>query len=195
MTRRLSIRDVEEVERAEGGFPAALLRVLAAVAGKDGEVSTSEYACLVKAANAMAEGAPDPSLPTAVAMRALSEPESLDKALTALREAAKGKDKEAGGQPSTRPSHCSVSKGTRPGTCSPCSPRRWTSSATPPQRGSPPRCGREGCWTRRLSLQEYLLACIAEGHKVLKARAWHGDPKVDIDEPSFIRWGRPFGTE
>jgi hypothetical protein len=80
MTRRLSIRDVEEVEREEGGFPAALLRALAAVAGKDEEVSTSEYACLVEAANAMAEGAPDPSLPTAVAMRALSEPEGLDKA-------------------------------------------------------------------------------------------------------------------
>lgn len=95
MTRRLAIRDVEEVERAEGGFPAALLRALAAVAGKDGDMSTSEYACLVEAANAMAEGSPDPSLPTAVAMRALSEPEGIDRALKALRDAAKDMDREA----------------------------------------------------------------------------------------------------
>jgi len=95
VTRRLAIRDVEEVERDEGGFPAALLRALAAVAGKDGDVTTSEYACLVEAANAMAETASDPSLPTAVAMRALSEPEGLDKALKALKEAAKATDREA----------------------------------------------------------------------------------------------------
>lgn len=95
MTRKLAIRDVEEVEREEGGFPAALLRALAAVAGKDGGMSTSEYACLVEATNAMAEGVPDPSLPTAVAMRGLSAPEGLDKALKALRDAAKGVDSEA----------------------------------------------------------------------------------------------------
>lgn len=44
-----------------------------------------------------------------------------------------------------------------------------------------------------LSIQDYLLACIAEGHKALKAK--HGVPDVDLDEPTFIRWGRPFGVD
>lgn len=38
-----------------------------------------------------------------------------------------------------------------------------------------------------LSVQDYLLACIAEGHKILKAR----NGEVDLDEPTFIRWGIP----
>ena len=44
MTRRLVIRDDEEVEHEEGYLPAALLRAFAAVAGRDGDVLISEYA-------------------------------------------------------------------------------------------------------------------------------------------------------
>lgn len=47
--------------------------------------------------------------------------------------------------------------------------------------------------TMGLSVQDYLLACIAEGHKVLKAR--HGMPEADLNEPTFIRWGASGSTD
>ncbi|AWJ87756.1 hypothetical protein TSH58p_30045 (plasmid) [Azospirillum sp. TSH58] len=39
----------------------------------------------------------------------------------------------------------------------------------------------------RLSMEDYLLACIAEGHKVLKAR--HLPLDSELEEPAFIRRG------
>lgn len=38
-----------------------------------------------------------------------------------------------------------------------------------------------------LSIEDYLLACIAEGNRVLRARHMPLDP--DLDEPAFIRRG------
>lgn len=38
-----------------------------------------------------------------------------------------------------------------------------------------------------LSIEDYLMACIAEGNKVLRAR--HLPLDLDMDEPTFIRWG------
>lgn len=44
-----------------------------------------------------------------------------------------------------------------------------------------------------LSMQDYLLACIAEGHRVLRAR--HRPSDADLDVPTFERWGISLGTE
>jgi|GEM_PF-3230131 len=38
-----------------------------------------------------------------------------------------------------------------------------------------------------LSMEEYLLACIAEGHKLLRNR--HHPNDSDLEEPTFQRWG------
>lgn len=38
-----------------------------------------------------------------------------------------------------------------------------------------------------LSMEDFLLVCIAEGHKVLKARYLPLDP--ELEEPAFIRRG------
>ena len=38
-----------------------------------------------------------------------------------------------------------------------------------------------------LSMQDYLMACIAEGHKALRSR--HRPSDTDLDEPTFVRWG------
>lgn len=40
-----------------------------------------------------------------------------------------------------------------------------------------------------LSMEEYLLACIAEGHKLLRNR--HHPNDSDLEEPTFQRWGLP----
>lgn len=40
-----------------------------------------------------------------------------------------------------------------------------------------------------LSMEDYLLACIAEGHKALRARYRPSD--TDLDIPTFERWGVP----
>ncbi|MCF8506994.1 MAG: hypothetical protein K9G59_18955 [Caulobacter sp.] len=39
-----------------------------------------------------------------------------------------------------------------------------------------------------LSVPDYLLACIAEGHKVLRSR--HRPSQGDIELPTFMRWSR-----
>ena len=44
-----------------------------------------------------------------------------------------------------------------------------------------------------LPMQQYLLACIAEGHKVLKLRQCPSDESLDI--PTFIRWGIPLDRQ
>jgi hypothetical protein len=44
-----------------------------------------------------------------------------------------------------------------------------------------------------LPMQDYLLACIAEGHKVLRAR--HRPSDTDLDVPTFQRWGIPLREE
>jgi hypothetical protein len=38
-----------------------------------------------------------------------------------------------------------------------------------------------------LTVQEYLLSCIAEGHKLLRSR--HQPTAADLEEPTFQRWG------
>lgn len=38
-----------------------------------------------------------------------------------------------------------------------------------------------------LSVQDYLLGCIAEGHKLLRSR--HQPTAADLEEPTFQRWG------
>lgn len=40
-----------------------------------------------------------------------------------------------------------------------------------------------------LSMDAYLLACVAEGHKVLRARCLAARP--ELEEPAFIRRGHP----
>ncbi|SMF55328.1 hypothetical protein SAMN02982917_3063 [Azospirillum oryzae] len=40
-----------------------------------------------------------------------------------------------------------------------------------------------------LSMEEYLFACVAEGHKVLRARCAAARP--ELEEPAFIRRGYP----
>lgn len=42
-----------------------------------------------------------------------------------------------------------------------------------------------------LSMQDYLLACIAEGHKLLREQ--HRPSNADLDIPTFERWGIPLG--
>ncbi|OJX68433.1 hypothetical protein [Magnetospirillum sp. 64-120] len=42
-----------------------------------------------------------------------------------------------------------------------------------------------------LSMQDYLLACIAEGHKLLRAQ--YRPSNADFDIPTFERWGIPLG--
>lgn len=44
-----------------------------------------------------------------------------------------------------------------------------------------------------LPMQEYLLACIAEGHKALRVR--HRPSDADLDVPTFERWGIPLRGE
>lgn len=43
--------------------------------------------------------------------------------------------------------------------------------------------------TLGLSMENYLLACVAEGHKVLRARCPSTRP--DLEEPAFLRRGYP----
>lgn len=38
-----------------------------------------------------------------------------------------------------------------------------------------------------LSMESYLLACVAEGHKTLRAR--HRPSNEDFETPTFERWG------
>lgn len=40
-----------------------------------------------------------------------------------------------------------------------------------------------------LSMQDYLLACIAAGHKTLRVQ--HQPNGTDLEEPTFLRWGIP----
>lgn len=40
-----------------------------------------------------------------------------------------------------------------------------------------------------LSMEEYLFACVAEGHKVLRARCVAA--RSELEEPAFIRRGYP----
>lgn len=40
-----------------------------------------------------------------------------------------------------------------------------------------------------IPIHDYLLSCIAEGHKVLRAR--HRPSEADLDTPTFERWGVP----
>lgn len=42
-----------------------------------------------------------------------------------------------------------------------------------------------------LSMQDYLLACIAEGHKVLRVQ--YKPSEADLDIPTFERWGISLG--
>ncbi|EPY02288.1 hypothetical protein [Magnetospirillum fulvum] len=92
--RKLAIKSVEEAEFEAGGLVPALSRALAAVTVLDGTVTTSEYLCLVEAANALADQSDDPAMPAAIALRALAAPEGLDTALRRLREAALGLEEE-----------------------------------------------------------------------------------------------------
>jgi len=92
--RKLEIRSVEEAETEAGGLVPALSRALAAVTILDGTVTTSEYLCLVEAANALADQSDDPAMPAAIALRALAAPESLETALRRLRDAARGQEEE-----------------------------------------------------------------------------------------------------
>lgn len=92
--RKLAIKSVEEAEFEAGGLVPALSRALAAVTVLDGTVTTSEYLCLVEAANALADQSDDPAMPAAIALRALAAPEGLETALRRLREAALGLEEE-----------------------------------------------------------------------------------------------------
>jgi hypothetical protein len=92
--RKLEIRSVEEAETEAGGLVPALSRALAAVTVLDDTVTTSEYLCLVEAANALADQSEDPAMPAAIALRALAAPEGLEIALRRLREAARGQEEE-----------------------------------------------------------------------------------------------------
>jgi len=92
--RKLEIKSVEEAETEAGGLVPALSRALAAVTVLDGTVTTSEYLCLVEAANALADQSDDPAMPAAIALRALAAPEGLETALRRLREAALGLEEE-----------------------------------------------------------------------------------------------------
>jgi len=92
--RKLEIKSVEEAETEAGGLVPALSRALAAVTVLDGTVTTSEYLCLVEAANALADQSDDPAMPAAIALRALAAPEGLEIALRRLRDAAQGLEEE-----------------------------------------------------------------------------------------------------
>lgn len=44
-----------------------------------------------------------------------------------------------------------------------------------------------------LSIQDYLLSCLAEGHRVLRTR--HRPSDSDLDTPTFQRWGISLGGD
>lgn len=41
-----------------------------------------------------------------------------------------------------------------------------------------------------LSIEDYLLRCVAEGHKLLRGRHLP-DPDLELETPTFERWGVP----
>lgn len=93
--RVINIPDISEIEKNVDGFIPSIARLVAAIAMRDGVVTTQEYAFLIDAANLLENFSNEPMFITSLIMRSLKNLDETDKILLIVKNNLVGQDFES----------------------------------------------------------------------------------------------------